>query len=289
MDGQESSPERLAELEAGLERGLRAALPGLQIVDRSLEFPGGARADLVALDEGGRLLFVLMVDGEAEDTSLMALDLLAQARSDLDLIARHLSRPGLRADLEPRLALVADSFSDNTRSRLAPLTGERVLLLEVRELASARHASVYLVPLAQPPLATAKSSAAAEDFLVGLPERLRTMAADLVRRLRRVDESLECLAGSDDLQWRYRGRVLASLRSLEGRLEGSLPLAGDPITLEGGAEIELFLERTLERYVELLDSDGEDDLELGELGEVELQPHDAGPLLSAEELEAFRE
>jgi hypothetical protein len=297
MDSEETSPERLAEIEAGLERGLLAAVPGLEIVDRAMAFPGGAHADLVALDEGGRLLFALLVDGDAEETSLVALDLLAQARSHLALIARHLSRPGMgpgvRADLEPRLALVAEKFSESTRSRLTPLTGERVLLLEIRELSSASHASVYLVPVPPLPLVGAPRAAAAEDFLAELSDRSRHLAESLLRRLRRLDESLESLASRDDLQWRFRGRVLASLRSSEGRLEAHLPATGEAIELESQAQLEAVLERALGRYVELLEGQDEEedqDFDLpGDLGRGMIRPRDTGPLLTAEELEAFHD
>ncbi len=285
MSADEVSEERARELVRGLEIALARPFPGVRVIERDLRLPGGAQADLVAIDETGRIVLVRVSDGLAEETCLAALDLLAHARAHLKLLASHLKDPQARADLEPRLFLVAEAFSEQLKSRLAPLMADRVLLLEIRELSSASGSVSYLVPLDPPPLASEPRAALVEDFLIALGPDARRLAASAVRRIGRLDHALECSVFPLEVRWRLDARLLASLRRIGTRLEGRVSSHADPVEIADGAALEVFVERTLEAYLELAGRPGED----GEdLPEVDIRPATDGPVLTAEEIRAFQ-
>lgn len=284
MSADEGSDERLAALVRGLETALVETFPRVRVVERALSLPGEGAADLVAIDESGRIVLVLVVDGQAEETCLVALDLLAHARANLKLLARHLDDPLVRTDLQPRVFLVSESFAERSKSRLGAVSSERLLLLEIRALETARGKAAYLVPL-DPPTPTVEPPAAAiEDFLAGLSTEGRAIAGELVRRLGRLDRGLECAVAREEVHWRHQGRALCTVRHVEGRLEGLLPEQGRPLVLAGANEVEVFLERGLERYLELARDGTAEDLPAVERG-----PPLNGPILTQEELRAFQE
>jgi hypothetical protein len=279
-----AAEEASEELVRGLEDALVQAFPGMRVLERELCLPGGARADLVAIDETGRVVLVLVADGLAEETCLAALDLLAHGRMHLKLLTRHLAEPLARADLEPRVFLVAQDFSERLKSRLAPLMSERVLLLEIRELSSSRGNRSYLVTLDPPALSSEPRAAAIEDFLAALAPDARGLALSAVQRMGRLDHELECAVSALEVRWRLGERLLGALRRTDQRLEGYLPRHGEPVAIVDGNALEVFLERALEGYLDLLGEarEGED-----ELPEVEIAPMPAGPLLTPEEIRAF--
>ena len=92
--------------------------------------------------------------------------------------------------------------------------------------------------------------------------------------------------------------MLCTVGASDGLLQGTFPRSA-PQAIRGREELEAFLEGTVARYVELLEqprrsagarSPGElAPSERERLHDFEIVPLEAGPLLTAEELEAFRE
>src|SRR5258708_3001520 len=94
-----------------LESDLQRLVPGLGVVDRGLLLTRahargseGRRADLVLLDEAGRALIVLAVDGRGDETVLAAIDAIAFARQNGDALARP-TRPLATREISARVAL----------------------------------------------------------------------------------------------------------------------------------------------------------------------------------------
>ena len=239
----EETPER------DLAAGLAAALPGFTVLDRDLVLEGARRAALVATDAERRL--VLVLDGLALDEDqacLAALDTLAWARAQRELVARHLGGGTLDPAGEPLVVIVARALSPVLLGRLAPLFPRSLLVVERRELESARAKSAFYVPLLPP---QAVERRAPTGFLERLDEGLQRRADLLLRRLRRVDEALSCSGSEVGLRWSYRGaelcEVLEDARGLVGRVSGR----EEAVLLARDDSLESFLDLALARYLEL--------------------------------------
>jgi len=239
----EGTPER--DLAAGLE----AILPGFAVLDRDLVLDGGLRAALVAADAQRHLVLVLDALALSEDQAcLAALDALAWARAQRELVARHVGGGILDPSGEPRVVLVARAFSPLLLGRLAPLVPRSLLVVERRELESARARSAFYVPWVPPALAEPDPPA---GFLERLDEGLQRRADLLLRRLRRVDEALSCSGSQAGLRWSLRGtelcEVLEDPRGLVGRVSGR----AEAVLLARDEALEVFLDLALARYLEL--------------------------------------
>lgn len=270
-----------------LEAILRKALPGLTVLDRKLELDGPLNADLVAIDASGRLVLVLLPGAsEAQDTLagertvLGVLDALVWARRHRDLLARHLQGSQLNEDLQPRLVVVAERFSERVASRLSALDPDDVMLLEVRSLRTEAGASTYLVDPA--PNAAVAGHPASSTFLETLDEDLRAQAELLLKRLGRMDSGVHVVCTVESLKWIFREHPLCGLTEVGGHLEGSLPDASDPLPLREPGSLEAFVDLAMARFVELTESED------AALQQVELIPAEPRPLLSASELDAFK-
>ena len=101
----------IEELQRDLERGLAESVPGLEVLDRELQLGEKSCADLAGIDASGRLVFVMLVDGDGDASALAVLDALAYARENGALLARHWKSARLRTELEAQVVLVADHFS----------------------------------------------------------------------------------------------------------------------------------------------------------------------------------
>ncbi len=270
-----------------LEVVLGKALPGLSILDRKLELDGPLNADLVAIDGAGRLVLVLLPgpseprDEVADErTVLGVLDALVWARRHRDLLARHLDGSQLNEDLEPRVVVVAERFSERVAARLSTLDPDDVLLLEVRSLRTEAGASTYLVD--PTPNVVAAGHVAPSTFLESLDEDLRAQAELLLKRLGRMDTDVHVRCTGEGLQWVFREHPLCALTEVGGHLEGSLPDACDPLPLRASGSLEAFIDLAMARFVELSESAD------ASLEQVELIPAEPRPSLSASELEALQ-
>jgi len=292
----ESDPSLLS-LEGTLERNF----PGLEILDRDLELSDRFRADLVAIEKSGRLVFVLLVEGEGDEPVLAALEALAFAEHNAPVLAAHFEEPRLRADQPPRVLLVAQSFPPALIGKLRPLFDSAVELFEVRCVKSARGENVFLATVGGESQVLAAAGAATEEaFLSRLAPDLESIARHALERMARVDEDLLLGVSGSRMTWSFRGAGLARLELVGDRLHGSVAPEHEPRALRSLAQVDFFVEEVLGRYVSCLGMDAEV-LELpGSRPEIaqnlpELPPSE-GPIdladadiLTAEELRAFQE
>ena len=292
----ESDPSLLS-LEGTLERNF----PGLEILDRDLELSDRFRADLVAIEKSGRLVFVLLVEGEGDEPVLAALEALAFAEHNAPVLAAHFEEPRLRADQPPRVLLVAQSFPPALIGKLRPLFDSAVELFEVRCVKSARGENVFLATVGGESQVLAAAGAATEAaFLSRLAPDLESIARHALERMARVDEDLLLGVSGSRMTWSFRGAGLARLELVGDRLHGSVAPEHEPRALRSLAQVDFFVEEVLGRYVSCLGMDPdvlelpgnrqETALNLPELptseGSIDLTDAD---ILSAEELRAFQE
>jgi len=292
----ESYPSLLS-LEGTLERNF----PGLEILDRDLELSDRFRADLVAVEASGRLVLVLLVEGEGDEPVLAALEALAFAEHNAQVLAAHFEAPHLRSDQPPRVLLVAQNFPPSLVERLRPLFDSAVELFEVRCVKSARGENVFLATVGgESQVLAASGSATEEGFLKRLAPDLESIARHAIERMARVDEDLLLGVTGTRLSWSFRGTALARLELVGDRLHGSVAPNHEPRVLRSDAQVDFFVEEVMGRYVSCLGIDS-DVLELPrsrpESAETlpELPPS-SGPIdladadiLSAEEMRAFQD
>ncbi len=138
------------DLQRDLELGLQQIVAGIRIIDRELELPDGSLVDFLARDAQGRLVLLLVLDEQRDHGLLSCLDALAFAQTNLELLARHMEADDLRTDLAPHLILIAATFDAGFLERVRPFLGDALMLLEVREIKSARGQASYFTPAACP-------------------------------------------------------------------------------------------------------------------------------------------
>jgi hypothetical protein len=296
---------------ATLEVSLGEHLVGFEVIDRDLSIPAfpetsarsadpapasarsadseatSARADVVGVDRSGRLVLVLFVDGGEDSTAIAALEVLAFARANLEFAAQHWSAHGVSAGRSPIVVLIADHFDARLKHVLAIVDREALRLFEVRALRSASSVSSYLSPCEAPPGASGLARASPEDLLSTWPGESRALAADLSRRLARIDDALEPGAVSDALVWRNRGRAVCTLAWIGGVLQGEVGADRSAVRIETQDDADSFLERALREQMHSWSTDADG-------GERKRRPADilerrGEPLLTAEEMAAFRD
>ena len=244
-------PQPSAEI---LEAAVLDALPGLEVLDRSLELDG-LRTDLVGIDAQGRLNLVLFVDGASEGLPLEILDTLRLARRQRYLLARHLGVEHLKVEDDARVTVVAASFGSLVAERLACLPKHQVACFEVHEMRSDRGLSTCLLPAFAEPAGGHREGLPADDFVRGLDAARREIVTGLSGRIERIDEEVSIAPGPGGLEWRYRGAALCRLRGEGDGLMGSV-VEGPSFAITAGPEQEAFLDACLRRFLVLLESDG---------------------------------
>ena len=265
---------------------LQDAFADVEWVDSELELGDGRSIDWVGIDPSGRVVFALFCDGSSEAGVISALDAKVFFERNRPVLAQHLRSPRVRTALEPIIALIAESFSDQTLARLCGLAGSSLRILELRQLASSRGERAYLVPLAtnfvrNAPYVTHRP----EAFLAALPEERRSLGELLIKRISRIDDQLAASAGDRTLSWRLGEELLCSIVQIEGNIEGQIPPAGSAREINSPAHVESFVDKALERYVILLGSAppaSSPDTPM-------FATVDGGMTLSAEEIAAFRQ
>ncbi|MEM7311133.1 MAG: hypothetical protein AAF682_30965 [Planctomycetota bacterium] len=275
---EQPTPEDLEAVGAALE----AALPGLQVLDRGLEFDERSHAELAGVDGAGHLVLVRLAGEDADRSAVEALDLVAFARHHVGLIARHLGSGRIAPALEPRVLIVLEPGDTLLASRLEPLVGRGIELLELRSVRSAAGDRAYLVPLhvEQHPTADA-SPATVERFLAALPPDREEVGRLLCSRLARLDDELRLEATPESVAWFFQDQLLARLDAKGGLLRAAVGPRGRMREIAGAREADELLESALSRLVEEVGR-APDDLP------VPVQPPDGMPLLTPEEIEAFR-
>lgn len=247
----ESQPQSAAEAEV-LEAAVLDALPGLEVLDRSLELDG-LRTDLVGVDAEGRLNLVLFVDGADEGLPLEVLDTLRLARRQRYLLARHLGVEHLNVEADVRVTVVATSFESLVAERLACLPQHQVQCFEVHEMRSDRGLSTRLLPAFAEPQGSPAPVMPADEFVRGLDAAQRETVTQLSGRIERIDGEVSMAAGPGGLEWRYRGAALCRLRGEGDGLMGSV-VGGASFAIGESQEVEAFLDGCLRRFLFLLET-----------------------------------
>jgi len=346
VDPLEPEPQTLERIEL--------AFPDLvgnfEVHERDLCFDGRSIADWLAYSQG-RVLLISVVDGRGDGAVLRALDGLAFARSQAEMLG--LSIPGLTTDtVRTRVVLVAlDGFSSLQLERLEGLRGDDLWLLRKRELRTKRGSHTRLEPLevgdgrARRRTVDLPEWAVREPFRGFLariaPDRLE-LALTLVDRARRIDPRLSWSADEGGLACALDAARLARLLWTDGHLELEFDQESPRRSIRGPETVDAAVEALLGAYLERLDGTtprarrqsappagavpqpvfrhdaassrpGFDAAELDDLGELdeldeeieeelddmdadgeelgshELRPMPPGPLLTAEEIEAFHD
>ena len=289
------------------ERALGAHLPGLRLVDRDLCIDGRTVADFVGLIEGRPVLFLAM-EGDSEQALLRTGDAVDFALRHADVLWAHLrgvSPGGERLSgvchETARTVLLSDTpFSASLLERLCGLDAPDLLVLQRRSLVSEAGRSEFFVaydlhrrgvPAPSPATVPAPGLGDAQRFLATLPAALAETGGDLVERIGRVEEGLECRAedgadgGPGGLAWFVEGEPLCSLTAVDGHLEARLAGTDVPHSIRTRAGVDVFLDWLLAFHLERVDTSAD----LGELEDVELVPRAPAPILTPEEIEAFRD
>ncbi|MCZ6598465.1 MAG: hypothetical protein O7B99_12555 [Planctomycetota bacterium] len=267
-------------------------LPGVEILDRELEFDDGSRADLAAVDGAGRLVLCLFAGDDPDRSALEVLDTLAFVTRNTPLLARHLASARIQPDLDPRVLVVVDPGDARLIGRLTRLAGNELELYEVRTVKSSSGERAYLVPVeghagGGSPAPTASPA----SFVESLPTALAETGRLLVERMARLDDELVSKTGRDAVTWSFRDRVLARIERVGDHLQGGLGAGEEPQRIETSEDVGRFLEAALGHLVELLGEAKKPPFPGGALRppggpQREL---DGGSILTPEEIEAFRE
>jgi len=267
-----------------VERELATAFPESEVVDRELEVADGRSVDLVAVDAHGRLLLVCVVESASDAPLLLALDALAFARRNSEVLAHHLAHSRLRTDAPPIAVLVAEEFSGALLARLEGLDPDRLRCFEVRQVASKERQGTYLIPVL--PAGERGESLVSHDpahFMAQVPPERRELAELLFRRIARVDEALELTVVDHSATFRLEGELLCTVSSVAGGLEGRVAGSDHAHRVSSSPEVGVFLEEVMARTDELIRPQDP-------LIEAALDPGlPSAAILTDEELEAFRE
>jgi len=154
----------------------------------------------------------------------------------------------------------------------------------VRTLSSAAGERSYLVPLEAPrPSALPRQRRPGAAFLDELSTAQRELARTVIQRMRRLDDELEIDASSAGVLWSVQAETLAQIERFESGLRGGVAPDFEPRRLTSERDVDRFVESAMNRLVHLMGSEEP-------ATEAPLEPaFDDEPLLSAEEIAAFRE
>jgi hypothetical protein len=246
-----------------VELALPELFPGFRTEERRVSFDGVPVADFLGRAEG-RTLMVSLVDGDEAAVALKALDGLAFARGQRELLADYL--PGETfTGRGPEVVLVAQSFSAGLRARLSPLMGEGDLVLVTRhELSTARGSLTRLRLLADavpgatsapgPQLPSWAMQEPLLEFLGRLaPDRL-ALGLQLLERIQRIDPGIAWGSAEDgSLRCLSADQLLCTLAWVDGHLELSLGEGTVPHAIRDEDAIDFVLDWVLSCFIELVE------------------------------------
>lgn len=236
-------------------RALSELFGGLEVVDSALELESGTRVDWVGLDPEGDLVLVLPISGRGGSSLTAVLDLVAFAQDHAQVLRRAHARAVQAQSARLRLVAVAEFFDAETLRRLGALAPCGVELVRLGALRSARGERLYALAMglpstgASPPVPVPRGDDV-ETLLVGLPEASSERLRSVLRRLERLDDSLDVRVVRDGLAWYQGSEMLArvEVRS-NGDAVGIVPgHASRPLGVRQG--VELFLDEAVAAFVE---------------------------------------
>jgi hypothetical protein len=269
---------------AALVAGLDEIVPGLEVLDRELTFENGARADLAAVDPSGRLFLVLLAGEDADKTVLATLDTLSVARSQVELLVRHFGDGRMHAERSPRVLVVSPNADTQLSERLGVLVDAGVSVLGLRTVKSAKGERAYLVRMDQATRGPGGTSGITA-FLRALPPRLEPLGNTLIERMERFDEELVASGDASTLVWRIAGEVLCRVERIGDVLQGSIAPRHEPLSLHDLSDLDKLIEGAYARLVKVLGLSRNAPPAAGPRP----APSPDEPLLTAEEIQAFRE
>jgi hypothetical protein len=160
-----------------------------------------------------------------------------------------------------------------------------VLVLGLASVKSSKGERAYLVRL-DPAGRGAGGVAGVTAFLRALPARLESLGNTLVERMERLDEELVPTGDATTLVWRLAGEVLLRVERIGELLQASVAPRHEPLPLGDLADLERVVGKVIGQLTRLLG------LARGEnaaVGPRPTAPREDEPILTAEELEAFRQ
>lgn len=243
-----------------LELALDMALAGFRTLDQGLELADGGLVHLLGADATGRLVLVLLVSEDDEQTATRALEALDLALEHGQVLHHHLTggrAPALGLDpaRPARLLLVGEAFDLGRLRRLGSLCvrAGSIELFELRTLRSAAGESLYLHHLAGEP--QPRAIAAAPPTPPAASETIELLEL-LTRRMRGLDPKLELLDTPAARRWRRPGADHDAGRDLveaRGERDGTLTVrlvGGARETLRNARELDAFVERVVAAYLD---------------------------------------
>ena len=255
---------------------LQEALPGFVGIDRDLIL-NDVRVELVGRAGDDRLVLVHRVSKVDTGVVIDLLDLLSAVRTQAPLLARHVG-----ADVEaapPLIVLVAEEVDERSARRIAALDADSVHVLEVREIASERAHSTFLV--AHGDTAEGPTALGVTDQLADLDRTVRRRVEVLAERLGRVDEEMVVNAIDDRLEWRWLSHAICTV-VIEGADAHATVPGLEEHTLDDDETLEAVVDEAIARWMAVTE-------EAEGLEAVEVRPPSPRPLVRPEELDALRE
>ena len=233
---------------------------GFHVCERELAFDSRPIADLLAYSQG-RLLLISLVDGGDQDSVLRALDGLAFARTQVDMLADFLPADAPES-IETRVVLVSVSgFSSRQLERLSVLRDDGLWLLRKRELRTKLGTHTRLEPIdisdgltTQKPLdlpAWALSEPHRSFLSRIAPDRLE-LAISLVDRLRRIDSACEWALEVGELVCAFQGAELCRLSWSDGHLAVSFDEDSAAVPVRDVAAIDWAVDSVLAEFIRRL-------------------------------------
>ncbi len=273
---------------SALEESLDSLLPDCEVVDRRLDVEEGPSADLVCTDAEGRLHLVVLVEGGAQETVLLALDTTSFLRRHAKVVARHVGG-NANGELTPRLILVAEHFSPRAATRLAPLMGEEsdsLRLFELRSMRSDGREALWFAPVWSGSDEGGAQLVSFDSFVARVSEPKQGLVRAFEKDLRRADPEVRSEAKRDRVTWFLEDIELCTLRNLDGKL--MLEIADDePREMASAADRVAALDSVMELVLEQVSEDLDERAEPADRDPIVLAEPVA--LLTEEELDAFRE
>jgi hypothetical protein len=257
---------------------------GLDVLARDVLVTRGTperRANWVGVDRDGRLVLVLFVEAGDETAPSLVLAALAFGMESRAAAAKRWRAASVRIDLEPLVVVVAPSYSTRTLRALSFLATQALIVLELRSLELSDGAEPFLVRV-QALAGTAAGPAA--NVLASFPGAVRAVLAELAHDVQRIDPEIEQREHSGTLRWLWRGDEVAHAAAVEGVLVVSEIGSRGQIALDDVASREAWLERFLAGHLARRAGGPR-----GLVRPLDLLKRSAAPLLSAEELAAFRD
>lgn len=262
---------------------LRREIRGLEILDR--EFVIGAdaarRAEWIGVDAHGRLHVCVRGTGSDDDVLFSALQACLAAAEIRGPAVRHWPDARIRSDAHPVVVLVSDRFSARVLSAISLIQQGTILAFEVRVLETARGREHYV--LRRDARFENAAPRSPRDVLATWPEAAREQAQRLSDLVRRIDPEIECRADSNALHWSIGDEDVAELACTDGILKADASGSLEARDVADDASRDAWLEQALSAYVARRRGVASG------VRPLDLMQRNSAPLLSAEELAAFRE